>query len=138
MRRIVGIVSIGLALATASGSARGQAVGPYRPLSYYSAPGTYGTSWGYSSYGLRQTYTTFASPYGPGYAYGYAPAALLPGPYGAGLWARGVPQPLGWRTPYYGTFAVPAVPPPVILPPIGVYAPAFGPGIPPRVWGYGY
>ena len=49
---------------------------PYRIQSYYSAPGYYGTSYGVASYGIRQTYTTYTSSFGPGYAYGYRPVDL--------------------------------------------------------------
>ncbi len=100
---------------------------------YTAAPGFYGTSWGVPGYGTRQTFSTFSSPYGGGYGYGYAPATLLPGQYGVGMWNPGAR--MVWRSPYYGTYATPAAPSGVPLPPFGVYAPAFGPGIPPQVYG---
>ena len=140
MRQIVGTLLIGLVLCLSPGQARGQIgiggpVTPYRTPSYFSPPGYYGTSYGTASYGLRQTYSTFASPYGPGYAYGYPPTSYLPGRHGVGLWApASVSQPYLWRTPYYGTYAIPSAPANIPPPPIGVYAPGFGPGIPPRVY----
>ncbi len=141
MRRTFAALVIGLALWSSSGSAQGQVmlggpVSPYRVQAYYGAPGSYGTTYGYSSYGLRQTYTTFSSPYGAGYSYGYPPATYLPGPYGVGLWKPGgSPASRVWRTPYYGTYALPTAPRGVPLPPVGVYAPAFGPGVPPMIYG---
>jgi hypothetical protein len=127
-----------IGLAIGSGPIQAQApaviaVSPPRVRTYYAAPGYYGTTYGVASFGSRQTYSTFASPYGAGYSYGYPPATFLPGPYGAGLWRPG--QATVWRTPYYGTYATPAAPRGVPLPPIGVYAPGFGPGIPPTVYG---
>ncbi len=142
MRRIAGAFVIGTALllGSADGTARGQVAGgpvlPYRIQAYYSAPGYYGTSYGVASYGLRQTYTTFSSSFGPGYAYGYAPATYLPGPWGTSLWNPGQPNRFVWRSPYYGTFGIPAAPANVALPPIGVYAPGFGPGVPPALYGW--
>ena len=140
MRLSTGALLLGLALLLGPAPARGQImvggpVTPYRVQSYYAPPGYYGTSYGVASYGLRQTYTTFSSPYGPGYAYGYPPASYLPGRYGASLWTpAAVPAPYVWRSPYYGTYAIPTAPRGVPTPPIGVYAPAFGPGVPPRVF----
>ena len=137
MRRIAGALVIGivLLLGPAQPRARGQVAGgplpPYRIQSDYSLPGYYGTSYGVASYGLRQTYTTFSSSFGPGYAYGYAPSTILPGPFSTSLWNPGTPNRYVWRSPYYGTFGIPTAPANVPLPPIGVYAPGFGPGVPP-------
>ena len=136
MRRIFGALAIGLILW--AGPSRGQApavvvVPQPRGQVYYAAPGYYGTTYGVAGYGSRRTFSTFASPYGAGYSYGYPPATILPGPYGAGLWRPG--QPAVWRTPRYGTYAIPTAPRGVPLPPIGVYAPGFGPGIPPMIYG---
>ncbi len=95
---------------------------------YYAAPGSYGMMLGTPSYGSVRTYSEFSSPYGAGYNYGYAPYGLLPGRYGAGLWKPGIVAPgypFGTSYHSYRTFAVgtPVAPPP----PVGVYAPAFGP-----------
>ncbi len=143
MRRIAATLVIGTALwlASAEATARGQVAGgpvlPYRIQAYYSAPGYYGTSYGVASYGMRQTYTTFSSSFGPGYAYGYPPVSYLPGPWGTSLWnPPGQPNRFVWRSPYYGTFGIPAAPANVPLPPIGVYAPGFGPGVPPALYGW--
>jgi hypothetical protein len=143
MRRTFGAFLIGTALMLGSGSgtARGQVAGgpvlPYRIQAYYSAPGYYGTTYGVASYGVRQTYTTFSSSYGAGYGYGYPPTTFLPGPFGAALWHPGdLPNRYVWRTPYYGTFAIPAAPSNVPLPPVGVYAPGFGPGLHPVLYGW--
>ena len=142
MRRIAVGLAIGaaLVLGTAPATARGQVPGgpilPYRLQAYYSAPGYYGTTYGVASYGLRQTYTTYTSSFGPGYGYGYAPATILPGPFSTALWNPGTPNRFVWRSPWYGTFGVPAAPANVALPPIGVYAPAYGPGIPPALFGW--
>jgi hypothetical protein len=128
---------LGPALSTARGQAAGGPVLPYRLQAYYAAPGYYGTTYGVASYGLRQTYTTFTSSFGPGYAYGYPPAAVLPGPWGTSLWSPGGTRDhFVWRSPYYGTFGIPSAPANVPLPPIGVYAPGFGPGVPPALYGW--
>src|SRR5262245_8390490 len=75
---------------TLSSAARAQGpAGPTQVNPYYAAPGNYGMAWGSASYGLKRTYSEFSSPYGPGYAYGYAPYGLLPGRYGVGLWRPG-------------------------------------------------
>src|SRR4051794_13206780 len=105
MRRRTGVLVIGIALAAAPGicptRARaqvpvggGMAVGvPYRINPYYAAPGNYGMAYGSPSFGLTRTYTSFSSPYGAGYGYGYAPYGLLPGRYGVGLWRPGFVAP---------------------------------------------
>jgi hypothetical protein len=109
---------------------------PYRINEYFAAPGLYGMMLGAPSFGSVRTYTEFSSPYGPGYAYGYAPYGLLPGRYGVGLWRPGFTAPgyVYGSSYYYRTFAIPygpggvgavaGSPPP---PPVGVYAPGFGP-----------
>jgi hypothetical protein len=77
-------------------------------------------------------YSSFASPYGGGYGYGYGPYGLLPGRYGVGLWRPGFVSPgytYGAAYGGYRTFPVPYVAgAPVATPPVGVYAPAYGPG----------
>jgi hypothetical protein len=109
-----------------------------QPLGWTEAPGGYGTSWGTPSFGSVRTYSEFASPYGQGYGHGYPPSSILPGPYGAGIWSPGSPAASVLDTSTaskfsYRTFQVPYVkgsrnP----VPPFGVYAPGFGPGIPGR------
>jgi hypothetical protein len=109
---------------------------PYRVNGYFAAPGLYGMMLGSPSYGSVRTYTEFSSPYGPGYAYGYAPYGLLPGRYGVGLWRPGFTAPgyVYGSSYFYRTFAVPfgpggagSLPPPAV----GTYAPALGPS---SVW----
>ena len=97
------------------------------PERYYQPPGVYGMAWGYASYGYKLNYSKFSSPYGGGYANGYQPYTLAPGPFGQGLWTPGA----GAGDPTFGytgyrTFAAPGWPgtPP---PPVGAYAPSFGP-----------
>ncbi len=99
----------------------------YGPNSAYGAPGNYGMAWGYSSYGVPRTYTSFSSP-GPGYAYGYQPYGLAPVRYGVGLWRPGFATPgYIYGTGYYQTFPVPFRAVPFgSTPPVGMYAPGFG------------
>jgi hypothetical protein len=111
---------------------------PYRINGYFAAPGYYGMAFGSPSLGLTRTYTTFSSPYGLGYGYGYAPYGLLPGRYGVGLWRPGFVTPgYLYGASYYRTFPVPyssVVTGPTA--PIGYYAPGFGPPSPPSYLGY--
>ena len=100
------------------------------PLGVYDAPGNYGVAWGSAAFGLPRTYSAFSSPYGAGYGYGYAPYRLLPGGYGVGLWSPGTAVPAGSLegTAGYRVFPVPYGPAPHgAVPPLGAYAPAFGP-----------
>jgi hypothetical protein len=93
---------------------------------YFAAPGLYGMSYGSASYGMPRTYSVFSSPYGAGYGYGYDPYGLPPGRFGVCLWRPGFVAPgYAYGASYYQTFAVPGVVGP--LPPVGVYAPGFGP-----------
>jgi hypothetical protein len=95
--------------------------------------GLYGTSWGMASFGVPRTYTTFSSPYGGGYGYGYPNYGFLPGRYGVGLWRAGFTSPgyVYGSANGYNTFPYPYNPGgPRYGPPIGVYAPAFGPSLP--------
>lgn len=98
-------------------------------LRYYAAPGAYGMSYGYPSYGSTRTYTAFSSPYGAGFAYGYPPYSYLTGRYGVGLWRPGFSGPgYSYGASSYRTYAVPygsLAPGP--LPPVGAYAPYLGP-----------
>ena len=134
MSRLLWGVIVGSALALAAGPAEAQVVvagaaNPLRMNDYFAAPGSYGMSYGVPSYGLARSYSAFSSPFGAGYGYGYPPSGILPGPYGVGLWRPGFISPgYVYGASYYQTFAVPysagsAGP----LPPIGLYAPGFGP-----------
>jgi len=138
MRRLLGLVIVGSVLVLWSARAQAQVSGssvlsPYRFNGYYAAPGLYGMAWGTPSVGLTRTYSVYASPYGSGYGYGYAPYGMLPGRYGVGLWRPGFVAPgYGYGASYYyRSFPIPASASSVPLlpaPPVGVYAPAFGPG----------
>jgi hypothetical protein len=142
-RTALGWFLVGFAafLAPAAARAQGAFSGvstPYRINGYYAAPGYYGMAFGSPSFGVPRTYTTFASPYGPGYGYGYAPYGLLPGRYGVGLWRPGFVTPgYLYGASYYRTFPVPYssswVGPTA---PIGLYAPGFGPPSPPSYTGW--
>jgi hypothetical protein len=141
LRGLLHSVLLGTVMAATQtpGPARGQVVigavvaapSPMRLNGYFAAPGYYGMSWGVPSYGSVRTYTSFSSPYGAGYAYGYAPYGILPGRYGVGLWRPGlaVPGYVYGAAPYaYRTYPVPYTPGALVTtPPVGAYAPGFGP-----------
>jgi len=138
--RVLGALLVGLAGAAWANPAEAQvAAMPTVPGSeaetgkgFFAAPGNYGMSFGTPSYGSVRTYSSFSSPYGGGYAYGYSPYALLPGRYGAGLWQPGVAQgPLDNVGAHsYRTFPVPYTRgTTAVTPPVGFYAPAFGPPV---------
>jgi hypothetical protein len=87
-------------------------------------------SLGTPSFGSVRTYSEFSSPFGAGYAYGYRPYGLLPGRYGVGIWRPGFAEPPLFNAAYhsYRTFPGPYRPGvPAVTPPVGLYAPAFGP-----------
>jgi hypothetical protein len=137
MRGLTGVLIVGFALALTPATASAQVVvggmmNPYRINGYYAAPGLYGMSYGSPSVGLTRTYSSFSSPYGVGYGYGYAPYGMLPGRYGVGLWRPGFVAPgYVYGASYYRSFAIPSNLSAVPLqtpPPVGVYAPGFGPG----------
>jgi len=138
VRQALGWFLVGSAVIVAPAPARAQMVipgfsDPYRLNGYLAAPGHYGMAYGSMSVGVPRTYTSFSSPYGPGYGYGYAPYGLTPGRYGVGLWRPGFVTPgYVYGASYYQTFPVPyasgASGP---LPPVGLYAPGFGPPSPP-------
>lgn len=117
----------------------GAAVGSYRVSDYFAAPGLYGTSYGFASYGVPRTYTTFSAFPGPAYGSNYPAYGYMPGRYGVGLWRPGFVAPgyvYGAPTSNdsYRTFPVVAgtgLTPQQLAPPpsIGVYAPALGPGL---------
>ncbi len=145
MRRLAMLASAAL-LSMTPPAARAQAVpgGPavpsYRVSDYFAAPGLYGTSYGYNSYGVPRTYTSFsAHPWSAYYGSNLPPTGFMPGRYGIGLWRPGFVAPgYVYCAPgngnSYRTFPVTAgtgltpgqIAPP---PPIGVYAPALGPGV---------
>lgn len=137
MRRRVpfALIGAGALLFVLRGLASGQIVeGGLAPdpasAPIYDPPGYYGMAWGVPSYGVPRTYSNFASPFGGvGYGYGYAPYALLPGPYGGALWRPGFIEPgYVYAQGAYRTYPIPrgAVPPPPGVP-VGYYAPALGP-----------
>ncbi|MBX6314457.1 MAG: hypothetical protein IRY99_16315 [Isosphaeraceae bacterium] len=97
--------------------------------SYFGAPGYYGVAYGYPAYGFPRTYTVFSSPYGAGYGYGYPPYGILGGRFGSGLWRPGFISPgYTYGGSYYWSFPVPyGSLNPLSGPPVGYYAPAFGP-----------
>lgn len=137
MRGLLGVLMVGIVLALNPAPARAQYVtagsmNPYRLNGYFAAPGLYGMSFGSPSVGMTRTYSAYSSPYGGGYGYGYAPYGLLPGRYGVGLWRPGFVAPgYAYGGSYYSTFSIPASLSAVPLqapPPVGVYAPGFGPG----------
>jgi hypothetical protein len=142
------VVAAGLGVGPAARDASAQVAGAYSPSyrvsDFLGAPGTYGMSYGFASYGMPQTYSVFSAFPGPSYGSNYPPYGILPGRYGVGLWRPGFAAPgyvygasyyypantLGYRTFAYG-YASPsglsgysAGPTP---PPVGAYAPALGP-----------
>ncbi len=137
MRRMLWMLIVGGVLTFVPASARAQVattgyLNPYRINGYYAAPGLYGMAYGSPSFGMTRTYTSFSSPYGAGYGYGVAPYGLMPGRFGVGLWRPGFASPgYVYGASYYRTFALPASVTgvtPLTPPPVGVYAPGFGPG----------
>jgi hypothetical protein len=143
------VVVFGLGLGDRDARAQAVVGGPYsssyRVSDYLGAPGLYGMSYGFASYGMPQTYSVFSAYPGPSYGSNYPPYGILPGRYGVGLWRPGFVAP-GYvygaaSFPYdsaasgsnsYRTFAVGAgngypVNRIASPPPVGVYAPALGP-----------
>jgi hypothetical protein len=147
MRLVTAVLAAILAVGLESREVRAQAVvgGPfsasYRVSDYLGAPGLYGMSYGFASYGMPQTYSVFSAYPGASYGATLPPYGILPGRYGVGIWRPGFVAPgyvYGASYYYppssfsYRTFAVGTGPgsagnrlaPP---PPVGVYAPALGP-----------
>jgi hypothetical protein len=131
MRRAIFAALIALALAATARAQVGIGSSAYSSFSaYYGAPGNYGMAWGYPSYGVGMTYSTFNAPNGLSYGYGLNPYGFLPGRYGVGLWRPGYSVP-GYTYEssayqFYRTFPYtlrPVMPPP----PVGAYAPGYGP-----------
>jgi len=131
MRRLLSVGIVGVALALVPGPAQAQVslAAPYRMNGIFAAPGYYGTSYGSPSFGMPRTYSEFSSPYGAGYGYGLAPYGLPPGKFGVGLWRPGFVAPgYGYGASYYQTYSVPYTTATGFNgPPMGVYAPGFGP-----------
>jgi hypothetical protein len=136
----VGILQFGIALPGASAQVAAGYSPSYRVSEYLGAPGLYGMSYGFASYGMPQTYTVFSAYPGPSYGSNYPPYGILPGRYGVGLWRPGFVAPgyvYGASYSYppssfsYRTFQLgynPGVPVNgVAPPPVGVYAPYLGP-----------
>jgi hypothetical protein len=137
---LVGMLQLGLATGEANAQVLGGYSPSYRVSDYLGAPGLYGMSYGFASYGMPQTYTVFSAYPGPSYGSNFPPYGIMPGRYGVGLWRPGFVAPgyLYGASYYYPpssfsyrTFAVgynPGVPVNgVAPPPVGVYAPALGP-----------
>jgi hypothetical protein len=127
--------------ARAQGGVGGGYSNSYRVSDFLGAPGYYGMSYGFASYGMPQTYSVFSAFPGASYGSNYPPYGIQPGRFGVGLWRPGFVAPgyvygasyyQPWNSLSYHTFAVgspygsPAnrVASP---PPVGVYAPALGP-----------
>jgi len=134
-------VGLGAQQAKAQGMVTGPYSGSYRVSEYLGAPGLYGMSYGFASYGMPQTYSVFSAYPGPSYGTTLPPYGVMPGRYGVGLWRPGFVAPgyvYGASYYYpassfsYRTFAVgtgPGVGGNRIAspPPVGVYARALGP-----------
>jgi len=128
------VIGLGMAISPGSGNAQEpvilQGTSTPTPKGYFEAPGFYGTSYGTASYKVPRTYSEFASPFGVGYGYGYAPYGLIPNRYGMGLWRPGAVEAKGmiYGASNYQTWEVPGATAggQIPLPSIGLYAPAFG------------
>ena len=153
MRRCLSIVNgpawllaivLGLGCSGRSAQAQGPAgnayMDTYRVSTYFIAPGWYGTSYGYGSYGMPQMYSVYSAYPGPSYGSNFPPYGLLPARYGVGLWRPGYVAPgYVYGASYYPSsgFAYRTFPFQLgapggaltVPPPIGVYAPTLGPGM---------
>ncbi len=134
MRTLIGglLLAAAFSLMTASSHAQAPARTPRvtiaAPGDVYAPPGNYGVSYGWASYGSIRTYSAYSSPYGGGYGYGYPPATVLPGAFGAGLWRAGASAPgYMYGANGYSTFTYPYKAG-AWSPAVGAYAPGFGPG----------
>lgn len=140
-------IGLGSGLGARPASAQGAVGTPYmssyRVSDYFAAPGWYGTSYGFASYGFPQTYSVFSAYPGPSYGNNYPPYGLLPGRYGVGLWRPGYVTPgYAYGASYYPSSGFSYRTFPVMYgsagramdpaPPFGYYAPSFGPGPDPR------
>ena len=62
MRRLLTITVVGLVLTVPTAIPGPDALHPsYRVSDYFASPGLYGTSYGFASYGMPRTYTTFSA-----------------------------------------------------------------------------
>ena len=139
------LLAIAVGLGTAGREARAQ--GPlgstymttYRTSSYFLSPGWYGTSYGFASYGMPQTYSVYSAYPGPSYGMNFPPYGFPAGRFGVGLWRPGYVAPgYVYGASYYPssgfayrTFPLQYGAPGGALaapPPIGIYATALGPG----------
>lgn len=140
MRGLLTLTMVAGLLACSAQPARAQTpyTYSYRVSDYFAAPGFYGTGYGFASYGIPRTYTTFSAYPGPFYGSNLRGYGFLNGRYGVGLWRPGFVAPgyvygspavgYSYRTfpVVYGTgLTAGQIAPP---PPMGGYAPAFGPG----------
>ena len=136
---VVGILQFGVAPPGARPRWRGYSPS-YRVSDYLGAPGIYGMSYGFASYGMPQTYSVFSAYPGPSYGSNYSTVRHHAGAVRSRLVAAGfVDAGLCLRRFYYyppssfsyRTFHVgynPGVPVNGIAPPpVGVYAPYLGP-----------
>ena len=138
---VLGILALDTPQVKAQGVVTGAYTASYRLSDYLGAPGLYGMSYGFASYGMPQTYSVFSAYPGPSYGATLPPYGILPGRYGVGIWRPGFVGPgyvYGASYYYppssysYRTFAVGTAPGGVAYrvaapPPVGVYAPALGP-----------
>ena len=147
------VLAAAIVLGSATPDVRAQVAvgGPYsssyRVSDYLGAPGLYGMSYGFASYGMPQTYSVFSAYPGPSYGTNIPPYGILPGRFGVGLWRPGFVAP-GYvygaaAFPYdsyasgsysYRTFALGAgsgsrAYPIAAPPPVGVYVPHWGRGL---------
>ncbi len=133
-------LGFGAADVRAQGTPVGRYVGSYRVSDYLGAPGLYGMSYGFASYGMPQTYTVFSAMPGASRGATLPPYGILPGRYGVGLWRPGFvapgyvygssyysPSSNSYRTFAVGRSAYGVGQQPASLPSVGIYAPALGP-----------
>ncbi len=133
------VLGISTREADAQGVAGSGYMSSYRTSDYFIAPGWYGTSYGFASYGMPQTYSVFSAYPGPSYGTNYPPYGLMPGRYGVGLWRPGYVAPgYVYGASYYPssgfayrtfplTYGAPSTTTMAPPPSIGAYAPALGP-----------
>lgn len=151
-RRTIGLLGIvaasWLVVVASAGEAGAQTTGyspSYRVSDYLGAPGTYGMSYGFASYGMPQTYTVYSAYPGPSYGSTMPPYGLMPGRFGVGLWRPGfatsgyvygasyyqpstyMPNAGSYRAFVYGDPGRASASGRSAPPPVGVYAPYLGP-----------
>jgi len=135
-------LGLGTEQANAQALVGGPYSGSYRVSEFLGAPGLYGMSYGFASYGMPQTYSVFSAYPGPSYGTNFPPYGVMPGRYGVGLWRPGFvapgyvygasyyypPSSFSYRAFGVGPGLGLSINPSASPPPVGVYAPAFGPG----------